>query len=125
MLGQYQQWVQEGTQGKVLNNPGIYNGVTAVPYYRLYDASYGWPHWTKDANEYYTLINYRGWSGEGANEYILPLSPTTTNTLLLYRLVYGGDSRGLHHCDHRPGRVPAAHPALRLGRRGRGGHLIQ
>src|SRR6185369_9305788 len=59
-------WVQEGAVGKVLNNPGSFNAVTAVPYYRLYNTATQWHHWTTDANEYYTLSTvYAGWNGEG------------------------------------------------------------
>jgi hypothetical protein len=94
-LGAYPEtWVQEGIQGKLLDNPGAFNGVTAVPYYRLYDTTHTWHHWTADANEYYTLIQYPSWNGDGVDGYILPTS--ATGTMPLYRLVYP-DGRGLHH----------------------------
>ena len=77
-------WIKEGAVGKVLNNPGSYNGVAAVPYYRLYDNSTNWHHWTTDANEYYTLSLYPWWSAEGVDGYILPTQ--ATGTIQLFRL---------------------------------------
>jgi hypothetical protein len=85
-------WVQEGTVGKVLDNPGTFNGVTAVPYYRLYNPSSQQHHWTTDANEYAALISV-GWQGEGIDGYILPRA--TTGTMPLYRLFL--PSTGTHH----------------------------
>jgi alpha-tubulin suppressor-like RCC1 family protein len=87
-------WVQEGTAGSVLNNPGAFNGVTATPYYRLYNSSSTWHHWTSDANEYYTLIEFPGWNGEGVDGYILPTN--TIGATQLYRLLYPFIA-GLHH----------------------------
>jgi len=94
VLGQSGGWVQEGTVGSVFNNPRVYNGVTAMPYYRLYNDFNHWHHWTTDANEYYTLIGFPGWNGEGVDGYILPTS--TAGTIQLYRLVYPNGT-GLHH----------------------------
>ena len=94
VLGGNGNWNQEGTVGHVLDNPGIFNGVTAVPYYRLYNTNNQQHHWTTDANEYYTLIDFSFWTGEGVDGYILP-----TNTLgatQLYRLLYPFVA-GLHH----------------------------
>jgi uncharacterized repeat protein (TIGR01451 family) len=87
-------WVQEGLSGHVLDNPGSFNGVTAVPYYRLYNTTTWWHHWTTDANEYYTLTRAPNWNAEGIDGYILPTS--TTGAEPLYRLLYP-DGRGLHH----------------------------
>ena len=87
-------WTQEGASGKVLDNPGSFNGVAAVPYYRLYDTTTWWHHWTSDPNEYYTLIQFPGWNGEGVDGYLLPTA--ATGAVQLYRLVYP-DGRGLHH----------------------------
>jgi uncharacterized repeat protein (TIGR01451 family) len=87
-------WQQEGESGKVLDNPGSFNGVTAVPYYRLYNTATRWHHWTTDPNEYYTLIQYPNWNAEGVDGYLLPTF--TTGATQLYRLVYP-DGRGLHH----------------------------
>jgi uncharacterized protein DUF5648 len=94
VLGASGAWVQEGTVGNVLNNPGTFNGVEAVPYYRLYNTFILWHHWTTDPNEYYTLITFPGWGGEGVDGYILPT--TTTGAIQLYRLVYPNGT-GLHH----------------------------
>jgi hypothetical protein len=94
VLGASGSWVQEGTVGKVLNNPGSFNGVTATPYYRLYNTVTLWHHWTTDPNEYYTLIGYPGWNGEGVDGYILPTN--TTGAEQLFRLVYPNGT-GLHH----------------------------
>jgi uncharacterized repeat protein (TIGR01451 family) len=87
-------WSQEGTVGKVLNNPGSFNGVQATPYYRLYNTSSTWHHWTTDANEYYTLIQFTNWNGEGVDGYILPT--LTAGATQLYRLLYPFVP-GLHH----------------------------
>lgn len=86
-------WSQEGIQGYLLDNPGAFNAVTAVPYYRLYQNSTAMHLWTKDPNEYYTLIQSSDWNNEGADGYILPSS--TTGDEPLYRLSYP-DGRGLH-----------------------------
>jgi uncharacterized repeat protein (TIGR01451 family) len=87
-------WNQEGASGRVLDNPGLFNGVTAEPYYRLYNTITRWHHWTTDANEYYTLIQFPNWNAEGVDGYILPSD--TTGAEQLFRLVYP-DGRGLHH----------------------------
>jgi uncharacterized delta-60 repeat protein/uncharacterized repeat protein (TIGR01451 family) len=87
-------WNQEGTIGHVLDNPGSFNGVTATPYYRLYNDQTFWHHWTTDPNEYYTLVQFPNWHGEGVDGYILPTG--TTGTVPLYRLLYPFIA-GLHH----------------------------
>jgi uncharacterized repeat protein (TIGR01451 family) len=87
-------WNQEGTVGSVLNNPGSFNGVIATPYYRLYNTTTNWHHWTTDPNEYYTLILFPNWHGEGVDGFILPAN--TTGATELFRLLYP-DGRGLHH----------------------------
>jgi len=87
-------WAQEGTVGKLLNNPGSFNGVTATPYYRLYNTNVQWHHWTTDANEYYTLIQFQGWNAEGVDGWILPTA--TTGATQLFRLTYP-PLPGLHH----------------------------
>jgi hypothetical protein len=95
VLGSYVgTWVQEGTVGKVLNNPGSFNGVVAVPYYRLYYTGTQWHHWTTDPNEYYTLGMYPGWNNEGVDGYLLPTQAAGTTPL--YRLNYPYVA-GLHH----------------------------
>jgi hypothetical protein len=86
-------WVQEGAVGKVLDNPGSFGGVQAVPYYRLYDPSTHWHHWTTDPNEYYTLA-VAGWNAEGVDGYILPTQ--APGTIQLYRLNYPALG-SLHH----------------------------
>ena len=93
VLGE-QGWVQEGTVGKVLDNPGSFRGVPATAYYRLYDNNTRWHHWTTDANEYYTLVQFPHWTGEGVDGYIL--TAPAAGATQLFRLVYP-DGRGLHH----------------------------
>jgi hypothetical protein len=76
VLGSYTgTWVQGGV-GKVLDNPGSFGGVTAVPYYRLYDTNTRWHHWTTDINEYYTLTP--GLECRGVD--ILPTQATGTTS---------------------------------------------
>jgi uncharacterized repeat protein (TIGR01451 family) len=87
-------WVQEGPSGKVLDNPGSFNGVAAVPYYRLYCTANRWHHWTTEANEYYTLLDFPCWNGEGVDGYVLP--SLTAGATELYRVVLLGGT-GLHH----------------------------
>ena len=87
-------WIQEGMVGRVLDNPGTYNGVAAVPYYRLYDNLTRWHHWTTDPNEYYTLSMFPWWSAEGVDGYILPTQ--APGSIPLYRLLYPFIG-GLHH----------------------------
>jgi uncharacterized repeat protein (TIGR02543 family) len=87
-------WFQEGRAGRVLDNPGAFNGVEAVPYYRLYNVYTRWHHWTTDPNEYYTLATLEGWSAEGVDGYILPRA--TAGATELYRLVLPNGT-GLHH----------------------------
>jgi uncharacterized repeat protein (TIGR01451 family) len=87
-------WAQEGSIGKVLDNPGSFNGVAAVPYYRLYCSTTTWHHWTTDANEYYTLLDFPCWNGEGIDGYILPSA--ASGAIPLHRLVLLGGT-GLHH----------------------------
>ena len=78
----------------MLDNPGSFAGVAAVPYYRLYDTSTQWHHWTTDANEYYTLIGFPNWNAEGVDGYLLPTQ--AAGTIPLYRLLYPFIA-GLHH----------------------------
>jgi uncharacterized repeat protein (TIGR01451 family) len=87
-------WVAEGDVGHVLDNPGSFNGVVAVPYYRLYDAATYRHHWTTDPNEYYTLVQFPNWHGEGVDGFILPTD--TAGATQLYRLMYPFVP-GLHH----------------------------
>jgi hypothetical protein len=87
-------WVQEGTVGRILDNPGSFNGVEAIPYYRLYDSSTQWHHWTTDPNEYYTLGLFPNWNQEGVDGWILPTN--TAGATELYRLNYPFIP-GLHH----------------------------
>lgn len=96
VLGSYiGTWNQEGTVGKVFNNPASFNGVATMPYYRLYCTGTAWHHWTTDANEYYTLQLFPGWQGEGVDGHILPSFATSSKQL--YRLLYPGVAGGLHH----------------------------
>jgi uncharacterized repeat protein (TIGR01451 family) len=104
VLGASGNWVQEGTVGRVLDNPGSYNGVAAVPYYRLYDQETRWHHWTTDANEYYTLIGRPNWDAEGVDGYILPTQ--AAGTIELYRLTYPF-LPGLHHWTTDPAEYQA------------------
>jgi hypothetical protein len=90
-------WVQEGGVGKVLDNPGTYNGVGATPYYRLYNTANAQHHWTTDANEYYTLAQFPQFNAEGIGCWILPTQ--AAGTIPLYRLLYPFTVpvAGLHH----------------------------
>lgn len=66
----------------------------AVPYYRLYNSTSLRHHWTSDANEYYTLIQYLDWNGENIDSFILPSSATGSTPS--HRLHYP-QIPGLHH----------------------------
>jgi hypothetical protein len=90
-------WNKEGPVGKVLNNPGSLAGVTATPYYRLYNTSNAQHHWTTDANEYYTLILFPQYNAEGVDGFIFPMQ--AAGTIPLYRLLYPFTVpvSGLHH----------------------------
>jgi uncharacterized repeat protein (TIGR01451 family) len=90
-------WVQEGQSGRVLDNPGSYNGVAAVPYYRLYNTTTRQHHWTTDPNEYYTLILFPQYRAEGVDGYLFPTQ--APDTIPLYRLLYpfATPVPGLHH----------------------------
>ena len=81
VLGASGGWQQEGSIGNVLNNPGTFNGVPVIPYYRLYYTGNNWHHWTTDANEYYTLIQFPGWNGEGVDGYLVPTNTAGTTAL--------------------------------------------
>ncbi|HUP29910.1 MAG TPA: trypsin-like peptidase domain-containing protein, partial [Usitatibacter sp.] len=87
-------WQQEGPVGKMLDNPGVFNGVAAVPYYRLFNPSSAWHHWTTDANEYYVLSQSSVWQGEGVDGYVLPAF--TPGAIQLFRLLYPAIA-GMHH----------------------------
>lgn len=71
-------WQQYGTMGRLLDNPGIFNGVMATPYYRLYNPSRNVHYWTTDPNDYYnyTSRTESGWRAEGVDGYILPVIAT-------------------------------------------------
>lgn len=115
-------WVQEGPAGKVLDNPGSFNGVAATPYYRLYNTQTRWHHWTTDPNEYYTLAESAAWSAEDVDGYIFPAA--AAGTVRLYRLLYP-DGRGLHHWTIDPAEYDAL--VSRFGWIGEGGsgHVLE
>ena len=85
-------WIPEGSIYKLFQGPGMYGGIAAVPYYRLYNPFSYQHHWTTDANEYNFLPNV-GWVREGTDGYLLP-SPVA-GALPLYRL-YLNAAGGLH-----------------------------
>lgn len=88
-------WEKEGTSSRVYNGPANVSGVDAVPYYRLYDKTKRWHHWTTDRNEYQTLRQFSAiYDAEGVDGYVLP-SPVAGSTPL-YRLLYVPIA-GLHH----------------------------
>jgi len=93
-------WQQEGSIGHVLDNPGSFNGVVAVPYYRLYNTSARLHHWTTDPNEYYIVQTYPGWNAEGIDGFILPTQAAGTSPL--YRLVLPGSAGPYHHWTTNP-----------------------
>jgi hypothetical protein len=88
-------WQGEGADHAIYNGPANQSGVEAVPYYRLYDKTKAWHHWTTDRNEYFTLRGISGiYDAEGVDGYVLPTSVPSTVTF--YRLVFSGLA-GLHH----------------------------
>jgi hypothetical protein len=85
--------------GKILVAGGAQFGTQQMAVTRLdadgsVDATYGTRAGTTDPNEYYTLIQFGFWHGEGVDGYILPTG--TTGTVPLYRLLYPYIA-GLHH----------------------------
>jgi|GEM_PF-2616149 len=92
-LGTYG-WQQEGTSYSIFNGPTSYNGVTSTPLFRLYFAPTLKHMWTTDANEYNTLRQFPGWTGEGVDGYVLPTA--ATGATALYRLNYGLGGLNLH-----------------------------
>lgn len=85
-------WIAEGAIYRVFQGAGRYSGVSAVPYYRLYNPSSFQHHWTTDAVEYAFLATV-GWTQEGVDGYILPSA--ATGAMPLYRL-YLNAAGGLH-----------------------------
>ena len=85
-------WVAEGAIYRLFSGAGSYGGVTAVPYYRLYNPFSFQHHWTTDAGEYNFLPSV-GWQQEGTDGYILPTQ--ASGLLPLYRL-YLNAAGGLH-----------------------------
>jgi hypothetical protein len=69
---------------------GSMGGITAVPYYRLYNPFSFQHHWTTDEVEYNFIPRF-GWQQEGIDGYILPSQ--APGTVPLYRLninAFGG-----------------------------------
>jgi hypothetical protein len=85
-------WQAEGAIYRVFNGTGSFDGVDAVPYYRLYNPYSHQHHWTTDANEYNVLPSM-GFQQEGIDGYILPTA--VSGALPLYRL-YLNAQGGLH-----------------------------
>jgi hypothetical protein len=79
-------WVGEGVAGRLLDRPGTYNGVEAVPFYRLYIPATQGHLWTADPNEYYTLHFIYRYASEGVDGFILPTQ--APGTVPLHRLFY-------------------------------------
>ena len=85
-------WQPEGAIYRVFNGAGTYDGVNAVPYYRLYNPSSYQHLWTTYASEY-SFLPTVGWHQEGIDGYILPSS--AVGAVPLYRL-YLNAQGGLH-----------------------------
>jgi uncharacterized protein (TIGR03437 family) len=89
-------WNQEGADAAVYNGPAALSGVSTVPMWRLYYATYMTHLWTTDRNEYLTLMNYRGmFVGEGADQFLFPSQ--VSNSIPLYRLLFNGGGPPIHH----------------------------
>jgi hypothetical protein len=83
-------WKAEGSIYRLFQGAGSVAGISAVPYYRLYNPYSYQHHWTTDFNEYNTL-GAQGWKQEGIDGYVLPSQ--ATGSIQLYRLylnAYGG-----------------------------------
>jgi uncharacterized protein (TIGR03437 family) len=65
-------WNQEGSVGQILNGPTLINGVSAIPFYRLYWATYTRHFWTTDRNEYFVLRETPGFNAEHIIGYVMP-----------------------------------------------------
>jgi ELWxxDGT repeat protein len=81
-------WTQEGIAYRMFADGGTYNGVAAVPFYRLYNPGSLQHHWTTDPNETAVLSQSEFWVYEGIVGYILPTPATGAQAL--YRLAHAG-----------------------------------
>jgi len=85
-------WSPEGPIYQIMKAAGSFGGVTATPFFRLYNPTSFQHHWTTDANEYAVLATV-GWNQEGIDGYLLPSQ--APGTLPLYRLFLNANG-GLH-----------------------------
>lgn len=65
-------WNREGAVGQILNGPTTINGISAVPFYRLYWATYTRHFWTTDRYEYFVLRDTPGFNAEHIIGYVMP-----------------------------------------------------
>jgi hypothetical protein len=83
-------WKAEGSIYRLFQGAGSVAGISAVPYYRLYNPYSYQHHWTTDVNEY-SALGSQGWKQEGIDGYVLPSEATGSAPLYrLYINAYGG-----------------------------------
>jgi hypothetical protein len=78
-------WLQEGASYAMFFGPGTYQGVQAVPVFRLYHSGILQHFWTTDWFEVTVLVGGGTWTYEGIPGYVLPSQ--TPDTIPVYRLV--------------------------------------
>jgi uncharacterized protein (DUF1800 family) len=82
-------WSQENLAHRCLDTSGSYAGVSLIPYYRIYNSTTRWHHWTADPLEHATMRAIPGNSSDGVDCYILSQAAApSANTLPLYVLYF-------------------------------------
>lgn len=93
-------WNQEGAPYDIYNSAVTIGGVTAVPFYRLYNPSDKQHLWTLDVNEKNTLSDgSHGWTYERIDGYIFQTQVTGSQALYRLYLPYNGISLHLWTTD--------------------------
>ncbi len=80
-------WSQENLAHRCLDKGGSYAGIPLTPYYRIYNSTKRWHHWTADFLEHERMKVIPGNSSDGIDCYILTQpAAASLNSLPLYVL---------------------------------------